>query len=259
MSTKLDDLLAQASPDPGAPPDAERLWTAGRRRRRVRQAGAVLGTVALIAVVGVAATGLDGVRTPTVDQAATPSEADEGDEPTGEGPPFQLEREPNELGEIMRPRPGPAQPEPEADTADVVEATDEAEAAEEVEVEEPAPDPGPEPDAARVADPCAAHQGGEPRAFIDVVSPVQGQQASGSVELVGCSSVYEGTVRYRLSSPGGIVSDSFTTASAGGPEVGEFRETLSLGAPGQHTLEVFWESPADGSEADKSTIVFEAR
>lgn len=244
MSTELNDLFAQASPEPGAGPDVERLWTGGRRRRRVRQAGAVLGTLAAIAVIGVAATGLDSVRTPTVDPAATP-EAGDADGTAGEEPPYELERAPNELAEIEEPD-GPTTTDEEPE-----ESAEEAENA--------VAGSGPQPDADRVADPCAAHQGEEPRAFIDVVSPVEGQQADGSVDLVGCASVYEATVRYRLIGPGGaLVADSFTTATAGGPDIGEFRETLTLGGAGPHTLEVFWDSPADGSEADKSTIVFEA-
>ncbi len=258
MSTELDDLFAEASPEPGATPDAERLWTGGRRRRRFRQGGAVLGSLAAIAVVGVAATSLTGVATPTVDTAAAPEtapteEAEVEAEAEAEEPTYELERGPNELAEVVvpdvRPAPRESAEEQQSEAQEAPEAQEEAPAA-----EEPA---GPQPDAARVADPCAAHRGGEPRVFIDVVAPVQSQQVSGTVQLVGCASVFEGTVRYRLSGPGGVLADSHTMGG-GGPEIGEFRETLSIGQ-GSHTLEVFWDDAKDGSEAGKSTITFEGR
>jgi hypothetical protein len=91
-------------------------------------------------------------------------------------------------------------------------------------------------------------------AFIDVVGPVDGQVVDGEVDLVGCSSVYEGTVRYRVLSGDSVVVDSFTTATAGGPELGEFREEIQLPGTGSYTLEVFWDSPADGSEQDLVAI-----
>jgi hypothetical protein len=90
--------------------------------------------------------------------------------------------------------------------------------------------------------------------FVDVAGPVSGQQVGSSFELVGCANVYEATVRYRLVGSGGSV-DSFTTATCGTGCVGEFRETISVPVgSGPLTLEVFWDSPADGSERDKVTI-----
>jgi hypothetical protein len=91
-------------------------------------------------------------------------------------------------------------------------------------------------------------------AFVEVVAPVEGQRISGAIELVGCSSVYEGTVRYRVLSGDSVVVDSFTTATAGGPELGEFHEEIELPGTGSYTLEVFWDSPADGSEQDLVAI-----
>lgn len=247
MSTELDDLFEEASPRSDRAPHVGRIWAGGRRRRRGRQAGALLGTLALIAVVGVAATSLDGVRTPTVDTAAAP-DAEEVEERAPEEPAFELEREPNELAELVVPEPEPVAEQDPGDDADAGEDVGEATG-----------ESAPEPDPARVAAPCAAHEGGSPDSFIDVVSPVDGQQASAAVELVGCARVYEATVRYRLTGPdGAVLSDSFTTATAGGPELGEFRETVAIGQ-GRHTLEVFWDSPADGSERDRSVITVEGQ
>lgn len=108
-------------------------------------------------------------------------------------------------------------------------------------------DAGPEPDPARLEDPCAEHEGREGEAFLDVVAPVDGQRVEGEVRLVGCASVPEGTVRYRLLDAGGeTLADDFTTATYGGPELGEFDETVGVDATGEATLEVFWDSPAEG-------------
>lgn len=114
----------------------------------------------------------------------------------------------------------------------------------------------PEPDPSRVEDPCAEREGEELEAFLDVVSPVDGQHVGEEVELVGCANVPEGTVRYRVTSPDGDeLLDEFTTAECGGPCVGEYATTLDLGGlDDDHdrvTLEVFWDSPADdGGEED---------
>jgi hypothetical protein len=252
MSTRLDDLLEGAAGGPGEPPDAQQLWTAGRRRRRWRQAGAVTGAVALIGVVGGVAAGMDTLRTPQID-AAAPSETTE--EVEVEQPDPEPLDEPTDEVEVDEPEPEPElEPEPEEPTGAEQEPAEEASPA------EPAPDAGPEPDPAALADPCAPHHGGEPASFVDLAGPVDGQRVSGSVELVGCASVFEATVRYRLTDAGGgVLDDGFTTATAGGPDIGEFRETVGLGqTSGELTLEVFWDSPADGSEADKTTVTLRA-
>jgi hypothetical protein len=72
------------------------------------------------------------------------------------------------------------------------------------------------------------------------------------VELVGCASVYEATVRYRLvDAAGRVLVDEFTTASAAGPELGEFRASVRLDdVTGALTVEAFWEDAADGRERD---------
>lgn len=138
--------------------------------------------------------------------------------------------------------------------------------------EEPTPDPDeddgeddadddPEPDPARVADPCAEWQGKEMESFLDVVAPVDGQSVTDTVEMVGCANVPEGTVRYRVTADDGTtVADDFTTAECGGPCVGEYRTEVDLAeaSSGQTlTLEVFWDSPADGSEQNHSEVEIE--
>lgn len=244
MSTRLDDLLGDASPPPDELPDTGWLWSAGRRRRRWQQAGAAAGAVALIGAVGGVVANLDTFGTPRVDSVAAP-EAGEGEE-AAPG---------DRRGDLV----DEAQEPVEQDTAPDDDPGTAHEESQPVDEPEPEPDPGPQPDAAVVDAPCAAHEGGEVQAFIDVVAPVDGQRVAGELELVGCASVYEATVRYRLLDAGGaVLVDAFTTATAGGPDIGEFRDTVGLDATGELTLEVFWDSPADGSEADKTTVTVHA-
>jgi hypothetical protein len=86
-----------------------------------------------------------------------------------------------------------------------------------------------EPDAARLADPCADHDGRESDVFIDLAAPIDDQVASGSVELVGCSNVFEATVAWTLlDGDGRVLDEGFTTAECGTGCVGEFRDTVPL-------------------------------
>ena len=117
----------------------------------------------------------------------------------------------------------------------------------------------PAPDPARVEEPCADHEDREMDAFLDVAAPVDGQAVAGDLELVGCANVPEGTVRYQLlADDGEQLVDDFTTAECGGPCVGEYRTSIDLGAADGHdtaTLQVFWDSPADGEgEQDLTEI-----
>jgi hypothetical protein len=85
------------------------------------------------------------------------------------------------------------------------------------------------PDADLLADPCADHEGRESDVFIDLAAPVDEQVASGSVELVGCSNVFEATVAWTLlDGDGRVLDEGFTTAECGTGCVGEFRDTVSL-------------------------------
>lgn len=86
-----------------------------------------------------------------------------------------------------------------------------------------------EPDAASLDDPCADHQDRVAEAFIELVAPVDEQVASGEVDLVGCSNVYEATVAWTLlDGDGRTLDEGFTTAECGSGCVGEFRDTVSL-------------------------------
>ncbi len=93
------------------------------------------------------------------------------------------------------------------------------------------PSAGPQPDADEVDDPCAAHEGREMDAFIELVAPVQDQVVTDEVEIVGCSNVFEATVVWwLLDGDGETLDEGFTTATCGTGCVGEFRETIPLDA-----------------------------
>lgn len=110
-------------------------------------------------------------------------------------------------------------------------------------------DSAPEPDEERLADPCAEHEGREDEAFIDLVAPVDEQVASGEVELVGCSNVFEANVVWRvLDGDGETLDEGFTTAECGTGCVGEFRDTVSLEAAADEPvayLQVFSPNASD--------------
>lgn len=174
-----------------------------------------LGRATALSVVALLLAGCGG-GDPTVEIDATeetteettqeaPDETDETDEP----------EPPEEIDETAAPT--ETEPDDEPDSSDAV---DEAEAS------------GPTPDPALVADPCAPEQGREDEAFITVVSPVAEQQVTGdSVELVGCSNVFEANVQWSLYDGDGRELDSgFTTAECGSGCVGAFSEEISLEA-----------------------------
>jgi hypothetical protein len=163
---------------------------------RLRARTAVLS--AAVALVLAACGGGDPTAGETQDPDTTPTEALEADPEDLEDPDADdaAEAEP------------PAEPEPEAPTA------------------------GPTPDPELLEDPCGPHQGREDEAFIEVVSPVADQQAAaGSVELVGCSNVFEATVQWTLYDGDGRELDTgFTTAECGTGCVGAFADSVPLDA-----------------------------
>lgn len=246
MSTDLDQLLRDASHAPTAPLDPDELWRSGRRRRWLRRAGAV--TTAMVLVLGLAIAGPDlvGVQAPEIAPVGQ-SETGDVDRPEGATTDEPADEPADETGDSD---PDPVD-EPASEPAVEAEGAPESEPEPEPEAEAET-EPAPEPDPAAVADPCEPHQGREADVFLDVVAPVDGQQVGDTVELVGCANVYEANVRYRVLDAGGaVVTDHFTTATCGSGCVGEFRETVDLGgASGELTLEVFWDSPADGTEQD---------
>lgn len=83
-------------------------------------------------------------------------------------------------------------------------------------------------------------------------------QVTGVPLLVkGSARVFEGTVNARLlDDSGNVLVKSFTTASAGAPERGDFEMSLKFKPPssGEGTLEVFWTNPKDGSPRDVVSI-----
>jgi hypothetical protein len=254
MSAELDDLLADASVEPDAP-DAAGIWAAGRRRRRWMQAGGVATAAASIAMVGLVVVGVNPTPAPTVDPLAEGGE--ESSEPAPIGDTGEAVPPGDELPRFEPPpieRSAPEEEEREVEEEAPSEPQAEAEAEAEAEAT-----PSPQPDAAAVADPCAPHQGREMDAFIDLVAPVSGQEVGGTVELVGCSNVPEANVRYRvLDGAGAVLVDHFTTATCGTGCVGEFRESVTVTAGGDVTVQVFWDSPKDGSEEDLTEVVVSA-
>jgi hypothetical protein len=166
--------------------------------------------------------------------------------------------EPDEPG-TEAPDPLPEDQEGEDQEPDTEDPDTEDPDTEDPDTEDPVEDAGPQPDPAAMEDPCAAHEGREGDAFIDVVSPVQDQVVpASSVELVGCSNVFEATVAYELySGDGELLDGGFTTAECGTGCVGAFRETVSLvAAEGEPVvlLQVFSENQADEGERQLSLV-----
>ncbi len=181
-----------------------------RTRRPVRSVAAVLGVAALV----LSACG-DG--DPTVGQEPVEDVTEvEEPEPTEEP-------EADDDGEVVD---GPDEDATEDSDADA--ATDDglAPADDGLAAGDASPDP------ALVADPCAPEQGREDDAFITVVSPVHDQRVTaGSVDLVGCSNVFEANVQWSLYDGDGRELDSgFTTAECGTGCVGAFSDQISLEA-----------------------------
>ena len=270
MRADLDTLLEEAGTDPTSPLDPDTLWGTGRRRRLVRRVTAAASGLAGIAAIALVATTVIGTTAgpgvpeiepmaptpPAVDVAPDRSEqdtavADEASPQVADDRAARFAQQ-REAAELAQQR---LIDDVEAAFDRMEQAVVEQLVALEAEAEA-GPTPAPSPDPAAVADPCAPREGGEMAVFIDVVSPVAEQQLGGQIELVGCASVYEATVRYRvLDASGQVLVDSFTTATAGGPDIGEFRESIAVGTTGAVTLEVFWDSPKDGEgERDKITV-----
>lgn len=90
-----------------------------------------------------------------------------------------------------------------------------------------------------------------------VTSPAAGDKVTSPIQLYGSASVFEGTVRYRLTDDNGtILADGFTTAHMEEFYRGDFDTAIPFSptAAGHGQLEVFWESAENGSEVDKVII-----
>ncbi len=81
-----------------------------------------------------------------------------------------------------------------------------------------------------------------------LISPQYGVSVGRPVDVHVAGAVYEATARIRVRDAGGaVVEDTFVTLDQGAPARGEAHLPLTL-APGRYTIEVFFESPEDGSE-----------
>lgn len=90
-----------------------------------------------------------------------------------------------------------------------------------------------------------------------VYRPQPGQKVASPLHVTGSARVFEGTVQARLSTEGGsILARNFGTATAGAPERGDFEIILRFEMPdtAEGWLEVFSQSPRDGSEENKVRV-----
>lgn len=136
---------------------------------------------------------------------------------------------------------------------------------------EPTPDPGPSPDA--VASPDASSPAAEateataptdeasPRtfeeacagrddeAFIEVLTPMPGDNVGDPFTITGCGNTFEANVVYRVEdADGATLVEDFTTMTCGNGCVGEFTVDVEVGAVGEVLLVVYEPSAEDGSE-----------
>jgi Immunoglobulin-like domain of bacterial spore germination len=89
------------------------------------------------------------------------------------------------------------------------------------------------------------------RAAIVVEAPKPGASVSSPVMVSGTASVFEGTVQIRiLDAEGEELARTFTTASAGAPERGEFSERVEfeVGEAQDGVIELFEENVASAGE-----------
>jgi hypothetical protein len=141
-----------------------------------------------------------------------------GEDPTMDVPPAEDEVTPDDGDDAVDGFEEDPDPLPEPD--------DGGDAIEDDEVASPTPDPE------LVDDPCRDHEDRDDEAFISVVSPVGDQHVSDdTVELIGCSNVFEANVQWSLyDGDGRELETGFTTATCGSGCVGEFRDEVSLEA-----------------------------
>lgn len=86
-----------------------------------------------------------------------------------------------------------------------------------------------------------------------VTLPKPDQLVSSPVLVKGTARVFEATVHIRVTDKEGKnIAETFTTATAGAPERGEFETEISFPKPKtkEGYIEVFWYSPNDGTETD---------
>jgi Immunoglobulin-like domain of bacterial spore germination len=97
-------------------------------------------------------------------------------------------------------------------------------------------------------------------AAIVVESPEPGASVSSPVTITGTASVFEGTVQLRiLDADGGVIARTFTTASAGAPERGDFSKEVefSVDEAQDGVVDAFEQnvaSPGESSERELFTV-----
>jgi hypothetical protein len=90
-----------------------------------------------------------------------------------------------------------------------------------------------------------------------VYRPQPGQKVASPLYVTGSARVFEGTVQARLlAGDDRVLARNFGTATAGAPERGDFEIILRFETPdaGKGWLEVFSQSPRDGSEENKVRV-----
>ncbi|UWG98672.1 GerMN domain-containing protein [Dehalobacter sp. DCM] len=93
--------------------------------------------------------------------------------------------------------------------------------------------------------------------LIWVTEPTAEQAITSPLTIKGNAKIFEAVVSYRLKdSTGKILAQGHTMASAGAPERGDFKATLTFTpiSTGKGVLEVFESSAKDGSDVNKVTI-----
>lgn len=90
-----------------------------------------------------------------------------------------------------------------------------------------------------------------------IYHPQPDQKVNSPLSVTGSARVFEGNVVVRLGTEDGtVLARNFGTATKGAPERGDFKIDLKFDSPGtgKGWVEVFSESPEDGSEVDKVRV-----
>ena len=83
------------------------------------------------------------------------------------------------------------------------------------------------------------------RHHVAILAPLSGGSYSSPLMLVGKARVYEGAVTIDISQNGTVLQRAYATATAAGPELGDWEATIAL-APGNYRIDVYALSPEDG-------------
>lgn len=92
---------------------------------------------------------------------------------------------------------------------------------------------------------------------ITVERPLPGNEVASPVVVAGTADVFEATVSMRIVDANGhVLVRSFTTAICGTGCRGDYRKELrfEVGEPHEGPVEVWWDSPKDGSRQDVVSI-----